>query len=158
MANTFYKGDEAILYLVVNDIDCPIACLTTNDFSEISEVIDTTTTDNNGWKTSKPTNQSYTITFGGLQVITQQAIPTAYSLDNLQTLKRARTLVDWKIKTEGVFEQTGSGYIVELSEAAPVNDYLSFTGTILGYGEPTVVDITDDVYQFENNDVYIFED
>ena len=158
MAETFYKGEEQILYLVVDSVDCPIACLTENSFSEDVEMLDTTTTDNAGWRTSRPLNQSYTISFSGIQIITDETTPTRYSLDLLRVLKRARTQVDWKIGVDGVFEQTGSGYITELQENAPVGEYLSFSGTIEGYGSPTIVDIADTVYQFEEGDVYIFED
>ena len=158
MAETFYKGEEQILYLVVDGIDCPIACLTDNSFSETVDMLETTTVDNGGWKTSRPLNQSYTMSFSGLQIITDETTPTRYSLDLLRVLKRARTLIEWKIGVDGVFEQTGEGYIVSLEENAPVGDLLSFSGSIEGYGEPTIIDIADTVYQYEDGDVYIFED
>lgn len=158
MSSTFYKGNEQILYLVVGGSDCPIACLTDNSFSEDVEMLDTTTTDNAGWKTSKPTNQSYTISFSGLQTFTTQTTPTAYSLDTLRVLKRARTRVEWKIMVDGVFEQTGEGYITDLTESAPVGDLLTFDGTIVGYGSPTIVEQSDTVYLYEDENVYVFND
>jgi len=158
MAETFYKGEEQILYLVVGGVDCPIACLQDNGFSETVDMLETTTSDNEGWKTSRPQNQSFNINFTGVQIITDETTPTRYSLDTLRVLKRARTRIDWKIKVDGVFEQTGEGYIVNLSENAPQGDYLTFDGTIEGYGEPTIVDIADTTYQYEEGDTYIFED
>ena len=158
MADTFYKGDEQILYLVVDGIDCPIACLTDNSFSESVEMLDTTTVDNGGWTTSRPLNQSYSMTFSGIQIVTDETTPTRYSLDTLRVLKRNRTRISWKIKVDGVFEQTGEGYIIDLDDNGTVGEMLSFSGTIEGYGEPTIVYVTDTVYQYEDGTTYIFED
>jgi len=153
MAETFYKGEEQILYLVVDSIDCPIACLTSNSFSESVEMLDTTTRENAGWKTSKPTNQEYSISFEGLQIITDETTPTRYSLDTLKVLKRARTKIEWKIATGSVFTDTGFGYITELSESAPVGELLSFSGTITGFGEPTETT----TFIYEDSDTLIYE-
>ncbi len=158
MAETYYKGEEQILYLVIDSVDCPIACLTENSFSETVDMMDTTTIDNEGWKTSRPQNQSYSISFTGLQIITDETTPTRYSYDLLKVLKRNRTRIEWKKQVDGVFRETGEGYIKDLGEAASVGDYLTFDGTIEGYGKPTIVDIADTVYQYEDGDIYIFED
>jgi len=158
MVEDFYRGYEQILYLTIGGIDCPIACLTDNSFSETAEMLSTTTTDNGGWNTSRPLNQSYTIDFTGVQILTEETTPVRYSLDTLRVLKRARTRIEWKIETDGVFEQTGEGYIVDLSESSPVDDFLTFSGTIEGYGAPVLVSIAETTYEFEDETVYVFED
>ena len=44
------EGFEEILYIQVNKEWMPIACLTDNPISESTELIPTTTADNQGWE------------------------------------------------------------------------------------------------------------
>ena len=53
-------------------------------------------------------------------------------------MKRDRILLQWRIEVNGVFSDTGSGYITELIENATSGELLSFSGTIEGYGNPTI--------------------
>lgn len=134
----FYKGQDRILYLKLLGAWLPIACLTDNPFSEDSDFIDTTTRDNGGWKTSMPTMQGYNISFSGLQVNSSVAggTFTVISYDKLKQLKRSRTLLDWKIEGNFPVVDYGKCYVQELSEATPVDDFLTFTGALLGFGVP----------------------
>ncbi len=61
----FINGEIRILYIKQSGDFYPIGCLTSNSFSEDFETIGTTTRDNDGWATSRPTKQSYTISFDG---------------------------------------------------------------------------------------------
>lgn len=135
----FYKGEDRILYIKYLGSWLPVGCLTSNSLSETSELLPTTTRDNNGWSTSRPTNQNYSISFNGIQLNTTRAggIFTVASYDRLKLIKRNRTLVDWKI--QGTVYPTvdyGKGYINEISEVSSVDDLLTFSGSIVGYGEP----------------------
>lgn len=134
----FYKGQDRILYIKVLGSYLPIACLQDNPFSETSEFIDTTTRDNQGWSTSRPTNQSYTISFSGLQVNSTIAggTFTVVSYDKLKQLKRSRALLEWKIEGNFPAVDYGKCYIQELSEATPVDEFLTFAGSLVGYGIP----------------------
>lgn len=159
----YLKGEFDLLYLVIDGVDIPIGCSTSHGFNETSDMLDTTTTDNGGWKTSRPTNQSYTIDFEGLSVISNEAVIDRYSYDLLVGLKRNRTLIDWKeVFDQGnkYREQTGKGYIVDISELSPVGEYLTFNATIEGYGEPVLqsffVDSVDNLI-WENGDNAIAE-
>jgi len=163
MAETFYKGKEQILFIVIDSVDCPIACLTENSFSESVEMLDTTTVDNEGWKTSRPLNQNYSIDFSGIQIITDETTITKYSYNLLVGLKRDRVKIKWKtlIDTSTIYhEQHGSGYITNLSEAAAVGDFLTFDGTIEGYGKPTLISTvgTENNRVFEDGNNKVFED
>ena len=104
-------------------------------------MLPTTTRDNNGWSTSRPTNQNYTVSFDGIQVNSTIAGGNfdEASYDRLKLLKRNKTLLDWKIQGE-IFPVVdyGKGYINEISESAAVDEFLSFTGSIVGFGEPKV--------------------
>jgi len=102
-------------------------------------MLPTTTRDNNGWATSRPTMQSYTISFDGLQVNTTVAggTFTVASYDKLKQLKRDKILLEWKIQGS-IFPVVdyGKAYINDLSEASNVGEYLTFSGSMVGYGIP----------------------
>jgi len=153
--DTFFKGENQILYLVVGGLDYPIACLTENSFTEDVEMLETTTADNGGWKTSRPLNQGYGISFSGIAIASDKATIEKYSLDLLRGLKRARTKITWKISTGALMTETGEGYIVGLSESAPAEGLITFSGGIIGYGTPTT--LTTD-YLFESSEEFLFED
>ena len=102
-------------------------------------MLGTTTRDNNGWTTSVPTNQSYNISFDGLIINTNfnGGDFTKISYDRLRVLKRSRTLIEWKIQdTNKVFVDNGKGYIVNLSDSSSIDEFVTFTASIEGYGEP----------------------
>lgn len=132
-----FKGEERVLCLKLDGLFIPIGCLTDNSFSESAETIDTTTRENNGWNTSRPVMQSYTISFNGLQILTTLGGDTTKaSYDRLKQLKRDRVLLDWLIKgTNFPIMDTGQCYITDLSEAAPVDEFITFSGTLTGYGK-----------------------
>jgi hypothetical protein len=134
----FYTGDSRILFIKVLGDFLPIACLTDNPFSENSEFLDTTTRDNQGWKTSRPLMQSYNISFSGLQVNSSVAGGdfTVASYDKLKELKRNRILLDWKIEGDFPVVDYGKAYINDLSEATPAGEFLTFNGSLIGYGKP----------------------
>lgn len=127
------------MYLKLNNSWLPIGCLTGNAIEETSEFIDTTTRDNKGWNTSRPTNQSYTISFSGLQLNTTIAGGnfTIASLDRLRQLKRDRVLLDWKFQgTIYPIVDYGKCYISDLSDPNTVGEFISFSGSAVGFGKP----------------------
>lgn len=64
------QGNDRILFVKVGDIFQPIACLSNNGMSEDVETISTTTRNSEGWRTSLPTQQGFSVTFEGFQVPT----------------------------------------------------------------------------------------
>lgn len=135
----YFKGEERILYIKLLGTYIPIGCLTDNSFSESSETIDTTTRDNAGWSTSRPTMQSYSISFSGIQVNSTMAGGDfgVASYDRLKELKRDRQLLEWKIQGENFpIVDYGKAYITDISEATPVNELITFSGTLNGFGQP----------------------
>lgn len=139
-----FKGEDRILYLKLSGAYIPIGCLNDNSFSESSETIDTTTRDNEGWSTSRPTMQSYSISFNGIQVNSTMAGGNfnVASYDRLKELKRDRILLEWKIQgaTFPIVDY-GKAYLTDISEAAQVNELMTFSGTISGYGQPLTTEI-----------------
>lgn len=135
----YYNGNDRILYIKQQGNWLPIGCLTSNSLSESAEMLQTTTRDNDGWATSRPAIQNYNISFEGLQINTVVAggTFTAASYDKLKILKRSKLLLDWKIQGD-LFPTVDYGkcYITELSEASAVDDFLTFSGSMVGYGIP----------------------
>jgi len=145
MANEYIKGLDIVLQIKgtdETDFFKPIGCLTENSISESSEMLDTTTRDNTGgWSTSTPTKQSYSISFTGVLVSDTSASvePSTYaSFNRITTLKRDRTRIEWKIEINDII-QSGYGYITEISNSAPVKEFVTFDGVITGYGSITKV-------------------
>jgi len=133
----FKNGANKLLYLYVDGEYFPIGCLTSNSFSEQSDMLDTTTRQNaGGWKTSIPTNQSYNISFNGL-ITTNDKSGTILTYDDIQTFKRNRTQINWKTNSEITgYSDFGMGYIRSFSNNAEIDSFIDFSCEIVGYGEP----------------------
>ena len=147
-----YKGEDRILYIKIDDLFVPIGCLTENSFSESVDTIDTTTRENMGWTSSRPVMQSYSISFSGIQILTttDDGDDTKASYDRLKSLKRDRILLDWQIKgTNFPILDYGKCFITDLSEATPVNELITFSGTLTGYGEAFTTSV-DSTYLLSN--------
>lgn len=139
-----YLGDDRLLYIKINGSWLPIGCLTSNSFSETAEMIDTTTRDNNGWSTSKPTMQSYNVSFEGIEINTTMngGTFTVASYDRLKLLKRSKTLLDWKTQgTKYPIVDYGKAYINEISDTSVVGELISFSGSMVGFGMPKVTSL-----------------
>ena len=157
----YYNGNDRILYIKQLGTWLPIGCLTGNSLSESSEMLPTTTRDNNGWNTSRTKNQNYSIYFEGLQVNTTVAGGNfaIASYDRLKLLKRSKTLLDWKIQGS-IFPVVDYGkcYINEISESSTVGEFLSFTGSLTGYGIPLTRTLGEFVLNDGNPNVIITTD
>jgi len=129
----FIEGTYKVLYLDLKDGEgfLPVGCLTSNSFSESLDMIDSTTRDNLGWKTSRPTNQEYNVSFDGL-VLEDNISFINNTYFNLTIAKRSRTLIDWKVNDADY----GSGYITSLSNENNIDENVGFSAEMIGYGEP----------------------
>lgn len=140
----FINGEDRILFIKIGGIYLPIGCLSGNTIDENTEMIDTTTRDNKGWATSAPTLQDYIIGFSGLQVnstLVGGSFNVA-SYDKLKSIKRGRIKIEWKIQgTKYPIVDYGFGYITALGSVENVEEFMSFSGTITGFGEPLVTSI-----------------
>jgi hypothetical protein len=157
----FTNGEDRVLFLKVDGNYMPVGCLTGNSISETSEMISTTTRDNDGWSTSRPLNQNYTISFDGLQVNTTVAGGTfsIMSYDKLKILKRTKQRLDWKIQgTTFPVVDYGKCYITELSEASNVGELLTFSGALVGFGIPRTAGLTETVLNNGNPEIIITTD
>ena len=135
--NDLKKGNSKLFYIYKDGAYYPVGCLTSNSFSESAEMLGTTTRQNaGGWKTSKPTNQSYSISLGGLAT-TSDKDGSIITYKDLQDYKRSRTLLNWKTNSELTgYSDFGMCYITDLDNNAEVGSFIDFTASIEGYGEP----------------------
>lgn len=132
----FINGAIRIIYFKIGENYLPIGCLTDNSFSESASMLPTTTRDNsNGWESSRPTTQNYSIEFSGL--VTADYFQTdKVTYNQIRSLKRNRTLVEWRISVgDGNFDY-GSAYLESLSDEATIDENVSFSGSMVGFGEP----------------------
>jgi len=157
----YYNGSDRILYIKQNGNWLPIGCLTSNSLTENSEMSPTTTRDNDGWSTSRPVMQSYSIPFEGLQINTVTSGGTfgVASYDKLKVLKRNKVLLDWKIQGS-IFPTVdyGKAYITEISEASAVDELLTFSGNLVGYGKPLTTTLGEFVLNNGDPDVILTTD
>jgi predicted secreted protein len=139
----FINGVIRVLYIKKEGLYLPIGCLTSNSFSETVEMIGTTTRDNvNGWKSSRPTSQSYSISFDGLVGSVADSL-TEVTYKDLKAIKRSRLLVEWRIGDTGLANyEYGLAYITGLGDSASIDEFISFNGSLEGFGEVTNSDLT----------------
>ena len=133
------NGTYNILFIDFGSGFFPIGCLISNSFSEEIETIDSTTRDNAGWKTQTLTNQSYNIEFSGIVINTlfNKGDFTKISYDRLKEIKRNRQLIDWKIQdSELQFIESGKGQITSLSSESNIDEFITFSASMQGYGAP----------------------
>ena len=152
-------GAYSILYIKWEEEFLPIGCLTSESFSEEAESLDTTTRDNAGWKTTTPTNQSYSISFEGLVKNTNfnGGDFSKISLDRLRVLKRSRTLIEWRTEDKDLtFVDSGFGHITSLSRSSTSDEFITFSANIEGYGAPASASGT--VYTLGDGNGSIIED
>lgn len=147
---SFYSGSIKILYVDISGEWIPVACLTSNTLEEELDLLPGLSSSSGGWEGARATRQRATVSFDGLQALTEGvgADTTKASYDRLKTLKRTRAKLNWKIEDTNVnWTDQFEGYIISLSESAPVDDFLSFSGQIRITGVPS----------FTTNDIsYIF--
>ena len=133
----FTEGKYKILYIKKSDGEYyPIGCLTSNGMSETAEMLPTTTRDNaDGWTSSVPTKQSYSIPFDGVIFVGENSSIITYH--EIRTLKRSRAKIEWKVENgKGTLVDYGEGHFTSLSEGADLDDFITFTGNIVGFNKP----------------------
>lgn len=132
------KGKFSLFYIKKNGVWFPVGCLTSSPLSETVDMIDTTTRENEGWKTSLPTNQGYTIELSGLMIQDDDDSGNEIlSYRELRSKKRNKELIEWKRTTlNGYYVDSGRAYITSISDSDEADGFITFQATLNGYGEP----------------------
>lgn len=130
-----FTGIDSIFYIKYDGLWCPISCEVSSPMSETVEMINTTTRDNAGWKTEKPTLQSYSIS---ISAVLKRDIDNEFiSYNKIRQLKRNRTLIEWKrVLINGLYIDYGKAYIVDISDSNTVGEEITFDLSLNGYGKP----------------------
>lgn len=129
------KGQESIFYVKMGGVWYPLSCEVNSNISETAEMIETTTRDNeDGWKTSLPTKQSYTISFSGMTVA--EIANSVLSYWTLVHWKRSRMIVEWKHEISSIGAVTsGRAYISSIEQTNVVDEMIMFNITFEGFGK-----------------------
>ena len=145
------KGSSSLFYIIRSGIEVPVGCLTSNPIEESAEMMETTTRDNEGWRTSIPTLQSYTIALDGYMTIDDpNSGKNVISYRELRRMKRDKELIVWKIKTlNGWYVDSGKAYIESISFSDPVDDMIGFSASLVGYGIPNDTNAEYDIHSDE---------
>lgn len=150
------EGKDSLFYIKYNGIWFPISCETSSPISESTEMINTTTRDNNSWKTELPTNQSYSIQVEAV-LVDDMDYPNLLSFSKIRRLKRDRELIEWKrTLLNGLYIDSGKAHISQLSDANPVEDIITFSMTLNGFGEP--LESTDRIFVLGESDTLAIGD
>lgn len=127
------QGEDYILSIKKAGVWVPIACEVSSSMNEDADMVLTTTRDNAGWDTSKPTMQRYSLDFEG--VIPENTL--GISFFELRRIKRERNLIEWKrMLTDLSYFEYGLAYISSISDSSAAGGDISFSMTLQGFGKP----------------------
>jgi len=90
------NGSYNKIFIELDGVYLPIGMLTGNSFTESTDELDSTTRDNNGWKTQVQTNQSYSFDCSGIVINTIFTAGdfTKISYDRLKLMKRNKKIIN----------------------------------------------------------------
>ena len=140
-------GTYSMLYIDAGNGFFPVGNLVSNSFSEDVDTIDSTTRDNAGWKTQTLTNQSYSLEFDGIVQSTPSLSGASHKIDfyKIRELKRTKQIVDWKIEdATSYLKEGGKAQIISLSNESNIDNFVTFSATLQGYGSPN-----NNLFQFQ---------
>lgn len=132
------KGSESLFYIMKNDVYFPVGCLTSSPIADDVEMLPTTTRQNEGWKTSFPTNQGYSIELSGLMVMDDDDSGNeVLSYRELRRFKRDKVLIDWERRTlNGYYIDRGKAWITTISDSDEADGFITFNASLVGQGAP----------------------
>ena len=126
-----YKGDEILLYIEVSNVFVPIGCLTSQSMEENSELIEVSSNSTNGFRNYKTNLQTFSVSFEGI------VTDNVFSLNDIKDVKRNREIRRYKIETlDSEFSDVFNAYMSDVSEAANVGEFWTFSGSLKGNGKP----------------------
>lgn len=139
-------GQDVLFFINHENFWVPIGCETGHTLSEASSFIPTTTRDNGGWETDLPIGQSYTLSVDGI-VIESEARDGILPYFYLRNLKRSNQLVEWRrVFLLDKHIDTGFAHITDISDTTTVNETVTFTMSLKGFGAPTYITSEDNFY------------
>lgn len=131
----------------------PVSCETSNSFNETIDMMGTTTRDNGGWKSSRPTEQSYTLDLSGQVLVESETNALTYYV--LKEKKRNKELIQWKREVENVYTDKGEAYITEISDESAAEGLMTFSMSLEGYLDPDLIKNLAGALADENNSLLV---
>ena len=112
-----------------------VAHLTSNSLDIETDFLETTTRENKGFATQIPILISSSISFEAIMFEDEDVgLKAGYKI--LRELQKNKEKFEWKLEAlNRNFTETGFGYIASLSESAPVDDTMTYSGSISVYGQ-----------------------
>lgn len=154
------QGKESLFYIKKNDVYFPVGCLTSSPLSEDVEMIGTTTRENEGWRTSEPTNQGYAFELSGLMVQDDaDSGNEILSYRELRSYKRNKELIEWKKTTlGGYYIDSGEAYITAISDSDEADGFITFSASLVGFGKPDESNERIYILGDNENSIYVHPD
>lgn len=146
-----FQGVESIFFIKQDDVWFPISCEVSSPISESIEMLNSTTRDNAGWKTERPSQQSYSISIDAVQ--TKDNYADIISYRKIRKLKRERKKIEWKRETvTNYLVDSGFGYVTEISDSNTVGEEITFNFSISGFGKPINNELPD-IYSIYSDEI-----
>ena len=131
-------GKDEILFIHDGTAYLPIGCLTSNSVSLSREITEGTQTKCNLTPEGIPQAPTYEVSF---EAVANDDSTTKMTYEKLKAemAKDAPTL--WQIKRNETGFEFGKAYLTSLERSAPVDNVVTFSGTLQGVGEISDTDL-----------------
>ena len=131
-------GKDEILEIHDGTAYLPIGCLTTNSVSLSREVTEGTKTKCNLNPVGLPQVPTYEVSF---EAVANNDAMTKITYEKLKVEMSQDRPTFWQIKRNGVGFEFGKAYLTSLERSAPVDNVVTFSGTLQGVGEISDTDL-----------------
>ena len=130
-------GKNEILEIYLDGAYVPIGCLTNNTITESREITEGTMTKCNTNPQGIPQDATYEVSFEAVAEDDDNSKAT-HSIMRGEMAKSTPT--NWRITREGTPIEYGTAFLTSLERSAPVDNVVTWSGTLTGVGEISKTD------------------
>ena len=131
-------GKDEILFIHDGTAYLPIGCLTTNSVSLSRELTEGTKTKCNLNPAGVPQAPTYEVSF---EAVANDDVLTKMTYEKLKAEMAKDEPTFWQIKRNGTGIEFGKAYLTALERSAPVDNVVTFSGTLQGVEAISVTDL-----------------
>ena len=131
-------GKDEILFIHDGTAYLPIGCLTTSGISESREITEGTKTKCNTNPQGVPQDATYE---GRFEAVANDDELTKMTHKKMRAEMKKDDPSYWKIERGGTPIEFGRAYLTALERSAPVDNVITWSGTLLGVGEISETDL-----------------
>lgn len=135
-------GKDEILLIHDGTAYLPIGCLTTNTISESREITEGTKTKCNTNPQGVPQDPTYE---GSFEAVANDDEVTKMTHVKMRAEMKKDTPSYWKITRGGVDLEFGKAFLTSLERSAPVDNVITWSGTLSGVDEISETDLYPEV-------------